>query len=354
MRAFPAFFTATRILLRLLRSSDGKSNCEVQDDVYPGRDGQPTPYRKFIPRRSNGEWLILFPGASPYGEQHPAMNQLSLAVAGAGFTVIIPRIPPLMALEIDPNIMDWMQHAYQWLMEQRDEKVSAVRIVGTSFGGPLILGGLQFGPLHDYPPDSFMMYGPYYDIQSVLDYLCTGTITYQGRTWTQPVHEWGLVVFFHNYLSKIDPGYPVARLRHLLSLRVKDDEDGVAKVMTTLEGPERSLAEALLSGTATPEVRRFVEKIREACAETFQQLSPSTFADRTPVKVYIIHGRSDTMVPFTESLNLAKRLPDARLLITSLYEHSEMSGGGTLVNRVREAFKILFFLIAFLTARKPS
>ncbi|MFQ6613291.1 MAG: hypothetical protein ACE5D1_00465 [Fidelibacterota bacterium] len=354
MQAVPAFFTAARILTRLLRDKETPSVGAVHDETWPGLDGKLTPVRKFIPRRPNGEWLVLFPGASPYAEKHPAMNQLSQAASGAGFTVIIPRIPPLKALEIDPGIVDWVQHAYRWVRSQLPTTDTPVRLMGASFGGPLVLKGLASGPLKENPPASFLMYGPYYNMDTVLDYLCTGELRYDGQIRTQTVHEWGLVVFFHNFLGRIDPGYSVEGLRNVLAIRVTDDEQGAAEAGKRLSGKEREVAEALLSGQATPEVRRLANLIRDSCQPIFEALSPARFIHHPPGKIFIIHGRSDTMVPFTESIHLARVLPESRLLLTGLYKHSEMTGGGSWLHRGREALKILRFLTAFLAERPPA
>ena len=351
MQGLPAYFSAARILLKLLRSGEEPIPCKTEDGTWPGPDGNPTPYRKFSPQRSNHEWLLLYPGASPYGEQHPAMNQLSRAAAVSGYTVVIPRIPSLMALEVKPEVHEWIQHFYRWFRSRLPTGTKAVRIMGASFGGPLLLRCLQDGPLKENPPESFLMYGPYFDFNSILDYLCTGELTYEGKTWVQPVHEWGLVVIFHNYLKLIDPGYSVEGLKQVLKIRVKDNEEGSNAALEKLTGKERELGDALLTGKATEEVKRLVKLIKTANAETFRELSPSTYADRTPIKVHIIHGRTDTMVPFTESIKLAEALPDSELLLTGLYEHSEMTDGG-LLSKIREAWKVLLFLKSYLSSGK--
>ncbi|RMF09702.1 MAG: hypothetical protein D6762_03005 [Candidatus Neomarinimicrobiota bacterium] len=348
MHGWGAVHTSVRLLSHLM-GPDPAGGGIVRTEYYPGPGGSTLPVKQFLPARPRPELLLLFHGASPYGENHPALDQMARAAAAAGITVYIPRIPPLMRLEIRPDLDGWIEQGYAWA-RSRVSPDTSVRIMGVSFGGPLVLKALSSGSLRDDPPEAVLLYGSYFDIDSILDYLCSGQMNFLGRHWVQPVNEWGLVVFFHNYLDRIDPGYSVRGLRQVLALRVADEVEASRACAARLQGREKAVAEGLLQGKANAEIRRLTRLIREAAEKEFRALSPRTFAHRVRQPVFLIHGQADTMVPFTESVRLASALPRSRLLVTRLYEHSEMKSGGARLQAGWEGMKILFFLTRFFEA----
>ena len=53
------------------------------------------------------------------------------------------------------------------------------------------------------------------------------------------------------------------------------------------------------------------------------------------------------MVPFTESIQLAKELPNSKLFISYLYEHSEFSTNGGFFFNLMEIIKLIQFYANF-------
>ena len=60
-------------------------------------------------------------------------------------------------------------------------------------------------------------------------------------------------------------------------------------------------------------------------------------------KVFILHGAHDSMVPFTESVQLAEYLQNSELYISYLYEHKEISSNGGIIFKFGELLKLLQF-----------
>ena len=57
---------------------------------------------------------------------------------------------------------------------------------------------------------------------------------------------------------------------------------------------------------------------------------------RVKTKVFVMHGVSDAMVPYTEALALHKTLPDTEIFLSGLARHSTMNSGA---NRGLEGFR---------------
>ena len=58
----------------------------------------------------------------------------------------------------------------------------------------------------------------------------------------------------------------------------------------------------------------------------------------------IIHGKNDSLSPFTESIKLDNKLQNSNLLITELFEHREISSKISIFTKFKEIFKIGNFL----------
>jgi len=53
------------------------------------------------------------------------------------------------------------------------------------------------------------------------------------------------------------------------------------------------------------------------------------------------------MVPFTESIQLAERIPDSELLISYIYEHKEISTNRGTYFKLKEFMRMLQFFSKF-------
>lgn len=305
--------------------------------TWPGENGSAIPCKFFVPKNKTKSCLIVFPGASPFGENHPALNVLGAALARHGIEVIVPRIPLLMDLKIVPEIIPSMCRFYSWFTEQRQNL--PIRIAGVSYGGAMVLKCLLEKPFIDRPPKAVLVYGTHCDLRRALDHYFLP----EPRELTS---EWPLIVFFHNFLHRIDTGYNTDGLENFLIRRVRDDE--ALDYLTTLEGPEGDLARSLAQGEITDEIRRLTPMILDSCNAELEFFSPSNWADGIDNRIHVLHGSQDVMVHWTQSVELSQILPHNRLLITHLFEHREMVRTGTGLRRLKELFRLILFVNCFL------
>ena len=79
-------------MLALIRFDENQiSNIQYVDETYNGLDSQDTVLRVFYSKRKSAQSIIIFPGASPYAENHPGMIMLGNALRNAGYNVFLPR-----------------------------------------------------------------------------------------------------------------------------------------------------------------------------------------------------------------------------------------------------------------------
>ena len=77
--------------------------------------------------------------------------------------------------------------------------------------------------------------------------------------------------------------------------------------------------------------------------EFIKIMSPLYWADKVNSKVFIMHGSNDSMVPFTESINLDKYLKNSSLFISYMYEHKEISTNKGIIFKLKEFYKMYCF-----------
>ena len=108
-------------------------------EEYLGLDNNKIPMRIYYSHKSTKKTIIIFLGASPDGEKHVAVNLLAQNLSSLGYNVFIPRIPPLMLLNISNENVDWMRHIYNLIHKRKDVDSNNIIGFGISYGGGMLL-----------------------------------------------------------------------------------------------------------------------------------------------------------------------------------------------------------------------
>ena len=316
------------------------------DESYIGIDGNNIMLRIFYTNKKNAQSIIIFPGASPYAEEHPGMIMLGNALRNAGYNVFLPRIPNLKNLILVKENVDWFSHCYNELLKRSDIKKNVI-VVGLSYGGANLLKASMQSQITNNPPKSILSYGTYFSIETSLDFFLTGKIKYNNKEYSIKPHEWGIIVIFYNFFKTIDTQYNKEKITELLKNRIKDQDDEVEKIKKDLDINSLELVNNILNGNITNEIKILIEKMINKNKELLEYLSPKNWANKISIKTFIIHGANDSMVPFTESTLLAKNIKDSKLMISFLYEHREISTDRGILFKLKEALKMIKFFALF-------
>ena len=329
-----------KYILGVIKNKDGASEGQFFDESYLGVNDQKTPLRIFKPKKNKTTTFILFPGASPFAEEHPGMIGLATTIMNLGYNVFIPRIPPLKALNISIENIAWFAKAYEQIINRSDVDETNVAIIGISFGGSLLLKATLDEKIKLNPPRSMLMYGSCFDLESGLNFLLTGEIKHDGKVGYISPNDWGLTVLFHNFIKKIDAGFDTTKIQTVLAARVADQLDEVKRLKASLNNHDLQFINSVLTAKFTPEITRIVKTIIKSQADSLKEVSPSSFCEKIDMKIFIMHGANDSMVPYTESIKLGNSLPNNELLISYIYEHKEISTKGGLITKIKELIKL--------------
>ena len=82
-----------------------------------------------------------------------------------------------------------------------------------------------------------------------------------------------------------------------------------------------------------------------------QALSPDSFASTLKGRIWILHGRQDISVPFTEALALKDKLGERGILnIAGHFGHKATERGPSIWHQLRHAVGMHIYLSRFLKA----
>ena len=324
----------------------------IKDEVYTGLDNKKIPLKLLTNSNKKDQIsVIIFPGASPDAEEHKGMHFLGSIVCKLGYRVFIPRIPPLKELKLNQDCFDWFAHAYAEIINRDDISKDKVIVMGLSFGGALLLKASFDSRISDNPPRSIMTFGTYCDIKSTLKFLCDGKIRLDDKNIHITPHSWGLTVLFHNFLNQFNfdeiNNYKT-EIREIVSLQIQDRFDEVEIKINELpteiaQNFIRNIFNSKINEKISSEIYRVIDQEKEFISI----MSPKYWSDKVKMKVFIMHGSNDSMVPYTESINFNKYIPNSSLFISYMYEHKEISTNKGILFKIKEFYKMYSFFTEY-------
>ena len=343
-----SYYQSCRLITCLLTYREDKSySLKVEISQYEGLNGSNPPVKIIYPLKYTQKIIILYPGASPYAEEHPKMEMLGIALANNGYKVFIPRIPPLKKLDISAVNVDWFICFYKWLLDAHRLEPVNIAMAGISYGGGIMLkASLQLKEF-SISPNILITHGTYADAESTLRFLLTGEILNQGVQYKITPHEWGLIIIFQNYLKNLKLPWDTSGVQEVMNLQIQEKINARDKVISKLPKFQKNIVNSVLNGESTEEIKDLCQAMIQNEIETLQDLSPKYWCDKIQQRVFIFHGANDSMVPFTESLQLAESIPDAELLISYIYEHKEISTGRNTLFKLKEFMRMAHFFSKF-------
>ena len=342
-------FKSLKFIYSLARfNPENYPKVNITDDFYVGIDNSQIPIKILSrPNKNDCSTIIVFPGASPDAENHPGMLFLASIICKLGYKVIIPRIPPLKELKLNEQCFDWFAHAYQQILIREDIIKTKVSAMALSFGGAVLLKASLDSRISDNPPKSIMTFGTYSNIQSTLKFLCDGKINLDKNSYTIKPHSWGLTVLFHNFLDKFN--FPEIKnykkeFTKIINLQIQDKHDEVKQNIEKLTDVNtQKFIQNIFDCKINTDIANEIYRVIDQEKDFIRIMSPSYWANEVKSKVFIMHGSNDSMVPFTESINLDKYLNNSSLFISYMYEHKEISTNKGILFKLKEFYKMYCF-----------
>jgi acetyl esterase/lipase len=256
--------------------------------------------------------LVLVHGLAEAGKDDPRLRDAARLLARAGWAVAVPSVPGLTQMRLRPADARPVEAAAEALVRAGYQPVALVAVsVGA---GPAVIAAATMGQASPpvAPLSAILLLGAYASTRELLRFTLTGEYHLGPLGGTRPVHEDAIGRFARANADLLDAAG--------IALTVNRDPAQVAALLGALPVTTRQLLDAL---------------------------SPETHLARLRAPLFLVHGRDDPVVPFTESLRLARAaraagLP-ARVALVGAVNHVE----GRRTGALGEAWRLWTTFYAF-------
>lgn len=303
------------LVLEDLVTSDSRLRERVPDpDLRPvdfAADGQRLRGDLYVPADGTRAGIVLVPGLAVAGKDDPRLVALARTFARVGFLVLIPEMRGFRSFRMSAEDVHVLVATVQALAEQPElQPRLPVGIGAFSFAvGPALIAALDAKVAERI---SFVVaVGGYHDLRRLIAYYTTGAHRDDRNTPTP--YDKGKWIFALGISEKLPDAtdrlavQTVARRAIYANTREQD--------LPTPAGLSPGGAALLeLLGNTTPErVPLLLARLPAPLRAEISALNPAEQPmDTLEARLLLLHGRSDNIIPYTESIALAASIPADR------------------------------------------
>ncbi len=261
---------------------------QADGDLYRPSTGGPHP------------GIVVCLGVVPFGVDHPQVPVLGKALARADLVALLYWSPAMRDFHLDPDDVENIALAYDWLLERPDVDPARSGLLGTCVGGSFALMAVA-SPLIRDRVAFLAAYAPYSSMWTFARDIASSTrATGDGREpWR--VDPLTYKVFIHSVTAWLEPG-EAEQLRsafateggHLDSESLSEDGRAVYALLTAQDADEAETA---------------LHHLPTAMQERLVALSPLHYLKDLHIPlIVLLHDRGDQVIPVGESRRLVSAL----------------------------------------------
>jgi hypothetical protein len=309
------------------------------------RDGEGDLYR---PAGDVRAAMVLVPGAAALGRDEPRLKALARTFARAGFAVLVPELPEVRRLRLSRADADRVASALRYLGSHEQGVPLGVAAISYAVA-PAVIAALQ----DDLAPRiGFVVgIGGYRDAESVIRFITTGIFRPRGdsrehRREPSGYARWAFLVANAGRLDNPGDAY---LLEEIGRLRFHDRDADISKQAAALGAQGRAVL-ALMENRDPDAVTRLIAALPERVRSEIDGLNLALYdLSKLSGHLILVHGRTDPMVPYSESQDLAVAASRARVSLFLIDDigHVEF----TAVN-IRNAWTMWRAIVALLAERR--
>lgn len=275
--------------------------------------------------------IVLVPGVVARGKNDPRLVAVARTLARLRFAVLVPDMPGVRRYRMRASDVGEVADAFTWLIS-RPELAPQGRagIGGFSYGaGPVLLAALQ--PDIRAQVDFVLAVGGYYALRNVITYITTGYYSTDDRLGQpgaahairRPPHPYSEAVFIRSNLDLLERPADRAFLRSYANYITGNSIDEEEPLPAQL-APDAQAFHDLLANHNPARVTALLARLPPRIRTELEGINPAAHdLSEMRANVILLHGRGDTLIPYTESIALANALPEgkAQLIIIDGLAH---------------------------------
>ena len=310
----------------------------------------PLRYRMYAPQDvKNPGGVVLLHGVHHLGIEDPRMWNLARALAGAGVLVMTPELQDLADYRVTARTIDVIGDSAVVLSRQMDRTVG---VMGLSFAGGLALLAANRSEFRD-KIGYVVAIGAHDDMGRVARFFAANVIARPDGTEAPfQAHEYGVLVLAYSHLEDFFSPQDVPFAREALRQWLWEQPDAM-KTAAALSRDGQKKLDLLLHHR---------EQMREPLLaeitlhkDEMAAVSPHGHLAQLHTAVFLLHGAGDTIIPSSETLWLAKEVPQSELrsaLVSPALVHVDMGDQVTW----QQQWQLVDFMAQVLdaTAKLPA
>jgi len=256
--------------------------------------------------------LVLVPGAAEGGRRDPRLVEFAEVLTRSGFAVLVPDIPSFRELRPSPDSARAIGDGVEQLR------------TGGALGAGLRLGigafSIASGPavlaVLDAPPrravDFLLLVGGYHDLPRTLTFLTTGYFEAEGQPRQREPDAYGKWVYALSNAGRLPDPAEGATLAAVARRRMEDPGADIDDLLARL-GPAGRAVYAFIDNRDPARVPGLLTRLPAGVRDDIAALDLAT-RDLSGLRAdfILVHGLDDDIIPYTESVSLARALPPGR------------------------------------------
>ena len=268
--------------------------------------------------------IVLIPGVVQAGKDDSRLVALANTLARLRFAVLVPEIEGLRRFHTRASDVRVMADAFRYLVAQPElAPQGRAGFGGFSYGAGIVLLASLEQDIRE-KVHYLLGLGGYHDITSIVTYFTTGFYREEQTDmlkYHQP-HYYLKEVFTISNLDLLQRPADRDRVRALLEY----GSDNIDQELVKLAPDARALYE-LITNKDPQRVATLIDKLSPRIRNELQGIDPAN-RDLSQIRaqVILVHGRGDTMIPYTESIAIARVLPkdQVTLFLIEGYAHTDV------------------------------
>jgi pimeloyl-ACP methyl ester carboxylesterase len=270
----------------------------------------------------DGPWpaFIFVNGATVLGRKHPDVQRLARGLARAGYLTVVPDIPGLARGELTPASVATTVRLSE-IVAARPDSTGRVALFGVSLGATIALLAAE-DPQLTSSVSVVVGIAPYTDFESVLRLATTGYTTERGRLVFYGPGPYLSLAVARSLAAALPESSERDRLARLLE-RVPDDSPEPLAELASFTSKDMAVAAAvaLLTNRDPARFDALYARLPADVRARVVSLSPVSAAGILTMPVELASAPRDPYIPLSESRNLARLLPHARMTVTGAFAH---------------------------------
>jgi pimeloyl-ACP methyl ester carboxylesterase len=303
---------AMSILLRLSNPDAQGVSTSFARHLFTEQEGSAeTPrgmlkFRLYLPQGvSHPGGMVLLHGIHRAGIEEPRLINFARALAGAGIEVMTPELQDLADYRVTPRTVDVIGDSAVVLSGKMG--LPKVGVLGLSFAGGLALLAAN-KPEYADRIGFVAAVGAHDDMTRVAHFFAANMIeTPDGSAVAFQAHEYGVLVLAYSHIEDFFSPRDVPVAREALRKWLWEQAPDSMQTAQALSPAGRQELDKILHHRDQLQPALFQEIKRHS--DEMQVVSPHGQIGNLRVPVYLLHGTTDSVIPASETLWLAKDVP---------------------------------------------